>query len=376
MSKVMNRPELAQARRWVIKIGSSLITHPDHGLNHERIHGWVEQISRLKNEQREIALVSSGAVSEGMHRLGWKHRPHHRHQIQAAAATGQMGLVHAYESCFQKHQLCTSQVLLTHEDLVDRTRYLNARATLNALLELQAIPIVNENDTVATEEIQLGDNDTLAAQVANLIDADVLLILTDQPGLYRQDPKQDPATKLIESAAVNDKNLDAAAGPSVGALGRGGMITKIAAARQAAISGTATVIAQGSETQVITRIAAGEQLGSWLKVERHPLAARKQWIMGLKANGTVELDEGACRALVAGSSLLPVGVVGADGQFQRGDAVNCCGADGNVVARGLSNYSAEEVQQIIGKRSREVKRLMKNAYEEELIHRNNLAIVE
>ena len=375
-SKIAHRIDLHKARRWVIKIGSSLITDPQHGLNHNRIREWAEQISTLKDQQKQVVLVSSGAVSEGIYRLGWSRRPHHRHQIQAAAAIGQMGLVHAYETYFQTRGLCTAQVLLTHEDVTSRTRYLNARATLNALLELQAIPVVNENDTVATEEIQLGDNDTLAARVANLIDADVLLILTDQDGLYAKDPKQHSDAEMIATAVVTDPGLDTAAGPSVSALGRGGMITKIAAARQAAISGTTTVIAQGGEEAIITRIAAGEILGTWLRTEHYPLAARKQWIIGLKAAGTLLLDDGACRALAQGSSLLPVGVVSVAGKFERGDAVECRDSNGRVVARGLSNYSHEEAGSIIGMHSKEVRKLMKNAYESELIHRDNLAVID
>lgn len=370
------REELAAARRWVIKIGSSLVTDDGRGLHHQRIHAWAEQISMLKRDGHAVTLVSSGAVAEGIRRLGWHQRPSRLHQIQAAAAVGQMGLVHAYEGGFCRHDLRVAQILLTHDDLTDRGRYLNARATLGALLKLDVIPIVNENDTVATDEIRFGDNDALAALVANLTDAEVMLILTDQEGLYNKDPRQFADGVLCEKCSVNDPRLDTIAGPDIGALGRGGMVTKISAARQAAISGTATVIASGYTQGVIQKIACGQQLGTWLTVDKRPLAARKQWISALKPAGIITIDAGAYQAVSAGSSLLPVGVCAAKGNFRRGEAVECHNQNGVAVAQGLINYSAGEAQQIIGKHSVAVMEIVGVGYEPEMIHRDNLTVIE
>ena len=363
-------------RRWVIKIGSSLITGDGGGLNHAAIRNWAEQLATLKREGRQIVLVSSGSVAEGVYRLGWKQRPYRLHRIQAAAATGQMGLIHAYESEFNHHDLHAAQVLLTHEDLSNRARYLNARSTLTTLLDLDVIPVVNENDAVATEEIQLGDNDTLAALTANLIDADRLLILTDCGGLYDADPAREPSARLIENAEVGDPRLDQAAGPSIGMLGRGGMITKVAAARRAALSGTETVIASGHEEQVIARVMRGEAIGTQLHTDRQSFAARKQWIAGLKPRGSLTLDEGACRALSkGGNSLLPVGITAVEGDFRRGDLVLCRSPGGDVIAHGLTNYAVNEARKIIGRHSKEVRKIIGSGYEPEIIHCDNLMVV-
>jgi len=363
-------------RRWVVKIGSSLLTNDGQGLAVEAISGWVEQIAGLRQAGREVLLVSSGAVAEGMTRLGWKRRPHALHELQAAAAVGQMGLIQAYESRFQKFGLHTAQVLLTHEDLADRQRHLNARSTLRTLLGLGVIPVVNENDTVTTDEIRFGDNDTLAALVANLIEADLLIFLTDQGGMYDGDPRRQPDARLIPEADADDAALDSMASASGGALGRGGMQTKVRAARRAARSGAMTLIAPGREPNILQRIAAGEPLGTRLYPSSAPLAARKRWLAGqLQVRGRLQLDAGATQVLCgAGRSLLPVGVVGIEGNFERGDLVACIGHDGREIARGLVNYSAIESQQIIGKPSSRIEELLGYVDEPELIHRDNLVL--
>ncbi len=320
--------------------------------------------------------MSSGAVAEGMTRLGWKRRPHALHELQAAAAVGQMGLVQAYESRFQKFGLHTAQVLLTHEDLADRQRHLNARSTLRTLLGLGVIPVVNENDTVTTEEIRFGDNDTLAALVANLIEADLLILLTDQGGMYDGDPRKNPAARLIAEADAEDAGLDTMASASGGALGRGGMQTKLRAARRAARSGAMTLIAPGRESNILQRIAAGESLGTRLYPSSAPLAARKRWLAGqLQVRGRLQLDAGATQVLCgAGRSLLPVGVVRIDGEFERGDLVACIGDDEREIARGLVNYSADDSRRIIGKPSSRIEELLGYVDEPELIHRDNLVL--
>ncbi|HUT42622.1 MAG TPA: glutamate 5-kinase [Gammaproteobacteria bacterium] len=366
----------ASCRRWVVKIGSSLLTNDGQGLAVDAISGWVEQIAGLRQAGREVLLVSSGAVAEGMTRLGWKRRPHALHELQAAAAVGQMGLVQAYESRFQKFGLHTAQVLLTHEDLADRQRHLNARSTLRTLLGLGVIPVVNENDTVTTEEIRFGDNDTLAALVANLIEADLLILLTDQGGMYDGDPRKNPAARLIAEADAEDAGLDTMASASGGALGRGGMQTKLRAARRAARSGAMTLIAPGRESNILQRIAAGESLGTRLYPSSAPLAARKRWLAGqLQVRGRLQLDAGATQVLCgAGRSLLPVGVVRIDGEFERGDLVACIGDDEREIARGLVNYSADDARRIIGKPSSRIEELLGYVDEPELIHRDNLVL--
>ena len=367
----------SECQRWVIKIGSALLTNDGQGLAADAINDWVGQMATLQQAGHEILLVSSGAVAEGMTRLGWTQRPHALHELQAAAAVGQMGLVQAYESRFQKYGLHTAQVLLTHEDLADRQRYLNARSTLQTLLGLGVIPIVNENDTVTTDEIRLGDNDTLAALVANLVGADLLVLLTDQDGLLDSDPRTNPAAKLIPEAQAGDVALETMAAGSAGALGRGGMLTKVRAAARAARSGVLTVIASGNENNILQRLAADEALGTRLYPACAPFAARKQWLAGqLQVRGRLLLDDGAVNKLrSSGSSLLPVGVTRVEGNFQRGDLVVCLGSSGEEIARGLVNYSASESEKIIGQPSSRIEALLGYVDEVELVHRDNLVII-
>ena len=374
---MVDRVELASAKRWVVKIGSALLTNNGQGLNAEGIAGWVSQIAELRRQGIEVLLVSSGAVAEGMTRLGWSERPHEIHKLQAAAAVGQMGLVQAYESQFQRYGLHTAQVLVGHDDISARDRYLNARGALGALLELGVVPVVNENDTVVTDEIRFGDNDTLAALVANLVDADALLILTDQQGMYESDPRRNPDAKLIERAQADAEELDEMAGGSAGALGRGGMQTKLRAARLAARSGTHTVIAGGQLPNVIERAVGCEPVGTLLLAEQAPWAARKKWLAGLmQTMGSVELDAGAVRVLKeSGRSLLPVGVVAVSGEFSRGDLIRCLDGEGREVAKGLANYASHEARVIAGHSSREIESLLGYQGEEELIHRDNLVVL-
>jgi glutamate 5-kinase len=337
----------------------------------------AEQISALKAGGKETVLVSSGAIAEGMQRLGWAERPAAIHALQAAAAVGQMGLVQAYEAAFSRFGMRTAQILLTHEDLSDRRRYLNARSTLLTLLNLGVIPVINENDTVTTDEIRVGDNDTLGALVTNLIEADALILLTDQQGLYRSDPRKDPQAELVRRARAADPALEAMAGGAGTQLGRGGMLTKVLAARRAARSGASTVIASGHEENILTRLAAGEAIGTELVADTLTLAARKQWLADhVRLAGRLTLDAGAVRALVhEGKSLLPVGVVACSGQFERGEVVGCCDPDGREVARGLVNYSTVETQRIMRKPSSEIEVLLGYVDEPELIHRNNLVLL-
>ncbi len=372
------REKIPAMRRWVIKIGSSLLTNDGKGLDLSAISEWTTQMAQLKRQGIQIVLVSSGAVTEGMVRLGWKKRPHAIHELQAAAAVGQMGLVQAYESHFQRHGLHTAQVLLTHDDLADRQRYLNARSTLRSLLALGVIPVVNENDTVATDEIRFGDNDTLAALVANFSEADVLVILTDQQGLFDKDPRHHVDAKLISEARAGDPSLDAMAGSTGGHLGRGGMYTKVRAAARAARSGTVTMIAAGNEPDILLRLSRGEQSGTLLLSDDEPLLARKQWLAGqLKVKGRVMIDQGAVRVLSEqGRSLLPVGVTAVEGQFRRGELVACIGPDGVEVARGLVNYNADESRQLIGKSSDQIEVILGYIDEVELIHRDDLVLME
>ena len=370
------RTDLQQSKRWVVKIGSALLTADGAGLDREAIHDWVAQMVALRVRGIELVLVSSGAVAEGMMRLGWLSRPHALHELQAAAAVGQMGLVQAYESNFQRHGIHTAQVLLTHDDLSDRQRYLNARNTLRALLEFGVLPVVNENDTVVTDEIRFGDNDTLAALVANLVEADALIILTDQAGLFDRDPRRHADAQLLHEARASDVSLDKMVGGSAGELGRGGMLTKLRAARLAARSGAGTVIAHGREAQVLERIAGGERLGTLLLPEQETQAARKQWLAGhLQLRGSLRLDAGAVKVLrESGRSLLPVGVVAVEGEFDRGEAVACVDESGREIARGLVNYDAAEARRIMGRPSRELESILGYVGEPELIHRDNLVL--
>jgi glutamate 5-kinase len=334
-------------------------------------------MAALRHAGHEILLVSSGAVAEGMSRMGWHKRPHNLNELQAAAAIGQMGLVHAWEACFQQYGLHTAQILLTRNDLDDRSRYLNARSTLRTLLELGVVPVVNENDTVTTDELRFGDNDTLAALVANLIEADLLVLLTDQDGLFDADPRFNPAAGLIQETRVDDPQLDSVAGGSVGGLGLGGMVTKVRAARLAARSGTGTVIASGLRDRVVEAISRGDTVGTLLVPVQEPQAARKRWLAGqLQPRGSLILDDGAVRVLrEQGSSLLAVGVAGVNGDFARGEVVVCLDQSGSEVARGLVNYDAQETLCIMGKPSGRIEELLGYVDEEELIHRDNLVLL-
>lgn len=374
---MQQRDDLRESKRWVIKIGSALLTADGQGLDHTAIRAWVAQMVALRARGIELVLVSSGAVAEGMMRLGWTSRPHALHELQAAAAVGQMGLVQAYESNFQQYDIHTAQVLLTHDDLSNRQRYLNACSTLRTLLEVGVLPVVNENDTVVTDEICFGDNDTLAALVANLVEADALIILTDQAGLFDKDPRKHADAQLLHEARAVDASLDEMVGGSAGGLGRGGMLTKLRAARLAARSGAGTVIAFGHESQVLERIASAEQLGTLLLPEQETQAARKQWLAGhLQLRGSLRLDAGAVKVLRdAGCSLLPVGVVAVKGDFERGEAVACVDEAGREIARGLVNYSASDARRIIGRSSHELESILGCVSETELIHRDNMVLV-
>jgi len=377
MSAPAATSRVASARRLVVKVGSSLVTNEGRGIDHAAVARWAEQIAALRRSGKEIVLVSSGAIAEGMQRLGWSERPAAIHELQAAAAVGQMGLVQAYEAAFSRFDLHTAQVLLTHEDLADRRRYLNARSTLFTLIALGVIPIINENDTVTTDEIRLGDNDTLGALVTNLVEADVLVLLTDQPGLYTSDPRKDSSATLLTSARAGDPALEEIAGGTGSALARGGMLTKVLAAKRAARSGASTVIADGREEAVLVRLAAGEAIGTQLVAETMTLAARKQWLADhLRTAGRLTLDAGAARALTRdGKSLLPIGVVACEGAFERGEVVACLDAEGREIARGLINYSAAETKRILRKPSSEIAAILGYVDDSELIHRNNLVIL-
>ena len=368
---------IQQAKVLVVKVGSSLVTNEGRGLDEPAIARWAEQIARLRQLGRRVLLVSSGAIAEGMQRLGWNRRPSSMHELQAAAAVGQMGLVQCYESCFRSHGLRTAQVLLTHADLADRQRYLNARSTLRTLLELGVIPVINENDTVVTDEIKLGDNDTLGAMVTNLVEADALVILTDQAGLFDSDPRKNAQAKLVREVDAMDPRLEAMAGGTGSALAKGGMLTKILAAKRAARSGAHTVIASGREADVLVRLAQGEALGTLLTAGAVPLAARKQWLADhLTVGGRLVLDAGAARALVRdGKSLLPIGVVDLSGEFQRGEVVACVEPGGREIARGLVNYSSEETRRIMRHASSEIEGILGYVDEPELIHRDNLVVL-
>jgi glutamate 5-kinase len=359
---------------WVIKVGSSLLTSNGEGLDLQLVSAWVDDIVTVHRAGIKVVLVSSGAVAEGMKRLGIQTRPRALHLLQAAAAVGQMGLIQAYESEFKRHNLHTAQILLTHDDLRSRERYINARSTLNSLLALGVIPVVNENDTVVTDEIRFGDNDTLAALVANLIEADTLLLLTDQDGFFESDPRQDPEAKLIAEADAGDAGLDAMAGDG-GKLGRGGMVTKLRAARTAARSGANTIISPGRSAGVITELAAGRYSGTLLRSQSGVLVARKQWLAGLVTSGRMVLDQGAVDVLrKSGRSLLPVGVKAVQGNFTRGSMVACVDEQGVDVARGLVNYSAQEAASICGQPSSRIEALLGYVGEDELIHRDNLVV--
>ncbi|WP_106475580.1 glutamate 5-kinase [Phytohalomonas tamaricis] len=374
--QIPGRDALIQARRVVVKIGSALLTNDGRGLDSQAIGQWVDQLATLKSRGVEVVLVSSGAVAEGMARLGWPVRPTELHELQAAAAVGQTGLVQCYEDHFARYGLRTAQILLTHDDLSNRKRYLNARSALRTLIDMDVVAIVNENDTVVTDEIRFGDNDTLGALVANLLEADALIILTDQEGLFDADPRSNPNATLISEGDADDPHLAAVAGGG-GKLGRGGMATKIRAARLAARSGAVTAIASGRQPDVLTRLAEGERLGTLLRPEHAPLAARKRWLAGqLQVRGTLVLDAGAVNVLRQhGSSLLPVGVKRLEGSFKRGDMVLCVDEQGEHVAKGLINYGIDDAQQILGVASQHIEARLGYIEAPELIHRDNLVVL-
>ncbi len=371
-----DREKIKTASRWVVKIGSALLTDNGCGLKHELLDTWVGQIAKLMGRNIEFVIVSSGAVAEGITRLGWEKRPTVIHDLQAAAAVGQMGLIQAYEACFQQYGKQTAQVLLTHDDVANRSRYLNARSSLTSLIKLKVIPIVNENDTVATDEIRFGDNDTLAGLVANLIDADLLILLTDQKGLYTSDPRIDSSAELIENAQVNDPKLEEYSGEG-GSLGRGGMRTKIKAASIAARSGTNTIIASGLDDSVLLRIADGENAGTLLSSTEESIKAKKQWLANQTyLQGSVTLDDGAVKALKEnGKSLLPVGIKSITGEFKRGEIIACVDSNGGEIARGLTNYDSDQARKIAGKSSKEICDLLGEYGEDEFIHRDNMILI-
>ncbi len=368
---------LEKAKCLVVKVGSSLVTDRGRGLDLAALSRWAAQIAQLRKQGRRVVLVSSGAIAAGMQRLGWDKRPSALHELQAAAAVGQMGLIQAYETCFRKHDLLTSQILLTHEDLADRKRYLNARSTLRPLHDLGVVPIINENDTVAVDEIRFGDNDTLAALVTNLIEADALIILTDQAGLHDRDPRKDGTATLIADARSGDPALESMAGGTGSHFALGGMLTKVLAAKRAARSGAHTVIASGHEVDVLPRLALGERIGTQLVAQRATLAARKQWLADhLQVRGSLTLDAGAVNALTAqGKSLLPIGVIEVAGEFERGEVVSCRDATQREVARGLVNYGSAETRRILRTPSGDIEAKLGYVDEPELIHRDNLVLL-
>jgi len=372
----VDRSQLKTPGRWVIKIGSAVLTNDGLGLDLARIRDWVVDIAALREAGHQVVLVSSGAVAEGLVRLGWTSRPQTVHELQAAAAVGQTGLVQAYETEFAKYQVRTAQILLTADDLSDRQRYLNARSAIQELIKLGVVPIINENDTVGTEEIRFGDNDTLAGLVCNLVEADRLVILTDRDGLYNADPDADKNAELVSVANSGDKRLEKMAGASIGALGRGGMATKLKAAALAARSGASCIIANGRENQIVSRLGAGENLGTLLIAGNTPVGARKQWLAGqLQVKGKLTLDDGAVKVLSeSGRSLLPVGITSVSGNFVRGELVSCIAEDGSELARGLVNYSAEDAMKIIGKPSAQISSILGYCDDEEIIHRDNLVL--
>jgi glutamate 5-kinase len=367
---------LRDARRIVVKVGSSLVTNEGRGLDEQAIGEWCRQLSALVRDGREVIMVSSGAIAEGMKRLGWTTRPQELHELQAAAAVGQMGLAHMYETKLRENGLGSAQVLLTHADLADRERYLNARSTLLTLLTHGVLPVINENDTVVNDEIKFGDNDTLGALVANLVEADALIILTDQKGLYTADPRRDPSATFVHEARAGDPALEDMAGGAGSSIGKGGMITKILAAKRAAGSGASTVIAWGREPDALVRLSQGEAIGTLLVAQTQKQQARKQWMADhLQLRGSVIIDDGAVRKLKGeGSSLLPIGMTGVDGDFSRGEVIAIMDKDGQEVARGLANYAAAEARLLCRKPSGQMAELLGYAAEPEMVHRDNLVL--
>lgn len=376
-NEVVLKSVIEKSKRLVVKVGSSLVTNDGKGLDHAAIAKWAQQIAQLRQSGKEVVLVSSGAIAEGMQRLGFDKRPTGIHELQACAAVGQMGLAQIYETSFRAHAIGTAQVLLTHADLADRERYLNARSTLFTLLRLGVVPIINENDTVVTDEIKFGDNDTLGALVANLLEADSLIILTDQRGLYTADPRKDPGAQFVHEARAGEPELEAMAGGAGSAIGRGGMLTKILAAKRAATSGAHTVIAWGREEHVLTRLAQGEAIGTQLTAQTAQLTARKQWMADhLQTAGQVTLDAGAVKKLSnEGKSLLPIGVIAVGGEFGRGDVITCVDESGRAIARGMTNYASSEARRIMRHPSSEIAAILGFVEEPELIHRDNMVLV-
>ena len=367
--------QLVNTKRWVIKIGSALLTRAGEGLDYDRIRWLSAEIAELRSQGKEVVLVTSGSVAAGMQQLGWAKRPHALHQLQAAASVGQMKLIHAYATECKQHNIHTAQILLTHSDLSDRGRYLNARSVLHTLLEMGVLPVVNENDTIATEEIRFGDNDTLAAMTANLVEADVLVILTDQDGLFDSDPRLNPDARMIAASAASNPALDSMAGDSKGDLGRGGMATKLLAARRAARSGAATVIVSGKDPENLRHLAAGVGVGTLLWPDNEPMTARQQWLLGHIPKGRITLDDGAVSVIrQEGRSVLPVGVKNVEGKFNRGDLVVCTDLSGREVGRGFVNYNNDETMRIMGHPSRDIESLLGYLDEPELINRDNLVI--
>ena len=367
---------LRNARRIVVKVGSSLVTNEGRGLDADAIGHWCEQLAALVKDGREVIMVSSGAIAEGMKRLGWATRPKGIHELQAAAAVGQMGLAQVYETKLRENGIGSAQVLLTHADLADRERYLNARSTLLTLLSLGVVPVINENDTVVNDEIKFGDNDTLGALVANLVEADALVILTDQKGLYTADPRKDPAAQFVHQASAGDAALEAMAGGAGSSIGRGGMITKILAAKRAAGSGASTVIAWGREPQALIRLSQGEAIGTLLVAQTQKNQARKQWMSDhLQMRGSVTVDPGAAgKVRDEGKSLLPIGMTAVNGEFSRGDVIAVLDTEGSEIARGLANYSSSEARLICRKSSSEFEKLLGYTGEPEMLHRTNLVL--
>jgi glutamate 5-kinase len=375
--KSMEQSALKQARRVVVKVGSALLTNDGRGLDRQMIENLAAQICTLVRDGKEVVFVSSGAIAEGVLRLGWSKRPERICELQAAAAVGQMGLVQAYETAFSAHGVKTAQILLTHADLSNRERYLNAREALLELLRLGVVPIINENDTVVTDEIKVGDNDTLGALVTNLIEADVLVILTDQRGLYTADPRKDPLAQFVSEASAGDPALEKMAGGAASSLSKGGMITKILAAKRAARSGSSTVIACGREENVLPRLAQGEAIGTQLTAVHAPWHARAKWLADqLRAQGLVVLDAGAAKALMEKkTSLLPVGIKAVQGDFVRGDVVGCLAPDGTEIARGLVNYDSSQLRLIAGKHCEEFAAILGFSGPEEAVHRDNMVMI-
>ncbi|PIE83214.1 MAG: glutamate 5-kinase [Candidatus Contendobacter odensis] len=371
------RRQIGMTKRWVVKIGSAMITNDGRGLDNFSIDAWVAQMAQLHHAGQELLLVSSGAIAEGVRRLNWAERPGDLSHLQAVAAVGQMGLVQAWESAFQHHGIHTAQILLTHEDAANRKRYLNIRNTLRTLLQLRVVPVINENDSVAFDEIRFGDNDTLGALVANLVEADLYIILTDQQGLYDRNPRQCPDAKLIHEGRAGDASLEKMATGGAGNLGSGGMLTKLQAAAKAARSGAFTLLAWGREPQVLGRVAAGENLGTLLRPSKSPVVARKQWLaVQLQIGGRLHLDHGAVHALrTAGKSLLPVGVTAIEGRFERGDLVSCLDPNGVEVARGLVNYDTDQALMFMGKTTHRIRALHGHIDDPELIHRDHLVLI-